>query len=88
MLFFIFAYKFVGTFKQAPQAIYVKNSYIKKRSHSDIIDKLFMKLPETIGKNKKFMKRKVIIANIGFIFVIANIFLILLLVSLLIYCFI
>lgn len=88
MLFFIFAYKFVGTFKQAPQAIYVKNSYIKKRSHSDIIDKLFMKLPETIGKNKKIMKRKVIIANIGFIFVIANIFLILLLVSLLIYCFI
>ena len=27
MIFFILAFKFVGTFKQAPQAIYVTNSY-------------------------------------------------------------
>ncbi|MBQ2654681.1 MAG: hypothetical protein IJF83_14095 [Methanobrevibacter sp.] len=88
MICFVFAFKFVGTFKQAPQAIYVKNSYAKKKNHSEVIDDLFMRLPKTIGKNKKIMKRKVKIANMGFTFVILDIILIVLLVSLLIYCFI
>ncbi|MBE6500086.1 MAG: hypothetical protein E7Z80_06055 [Methanobrevibacter thaueri] len=88
MVLFIFAFKFVGTFKQAPQAIYVKNSYTKKNNYSKIIDDLFMRLPETIEKNKKIMKRKVKIGNIGFAFVIFDIILIVSLVSLLIQCFI
>ena len=88
MICFIFAYKFVGTFKQAPQAIYVKNSYSGGKSYSELLDDLFTRLPKTIKKNKKIMKRKVKIANVGFVFVILNILSIILFVSLLIYCFI
>lgn len=43
MIFFILSYKFVGTFKQAPTATYVKKSYIKKRDYSKIIDTLFLR---------------------------------------------
>ena len=78
----------MGTFKQAPQAIYVKNSYSGGKSYSELLDDLFTRLPKTIKKNKKIMKRKVKIANVGFVFVILNILSIILFVSLLIYCFI
>ncbi|MBR0272377.1 MAG: hypothetical protein IJQ68_10400 [Methanobrevibacter sp.] len=88
MILFMLAYKFVGTFKQAPTANYVEKSYIKKREYSAITDKLFKRLPKTIDKNKKIMKRKVKFANIGFVLIIINIVMILLFVSLLIYCFI
>lgn len=88
MIFFILAFKFVGTFKQAPQAVYVNNSYTKMKNYSKIIDDLFMRLPKTIEKNKVIMKRKVALANLGFAFVIVEVILIVFLVSLLIHCFI
>ena len=88
MICFILAYKFVGDFHQAPQASYVKKSYNKKRTSSEILDKTFNKLPQTIKDNQKVMKRKVRISNVGFVSLIFNITLILLFVSLLVYCFI
>lgn len=88
MVFFIWAYKFVGIFHQAPTANYVRNSYNENKDYSDIIDKIFEKLPNTINENKKLMTRKVNIANKGFWVLIINIILILSFVILLIYCFI
>ena len=88
MIFFIWAYKFVGVFHQSPTANYVRKSYEKKRFKSEIIDKTLTKMPDTINENKKLMTRKVNIANKGFWGIIINIIFILLFVSLLIYCFI
>jgi len=88
MILFIWAYKFVGEFHQAPTANYVKKSFEKHRIKSEILEKTFTKLPDTISENKKLMTRKVNIANIGFYCLIINIILILSLVFLLIYCFI
>ena len=88
MIFFIWAYKFVGIFHQSPTANYVKNSYNKKRSKSEIIEKTLTKMPNTINDNKKLMSKKVKLGSIGFTGIIINIIFILLFVSLLIYCFV
>lgn len=88
MILFILAYKFVGDFHQAPTANYVRKSYEKKRNQSELLDKIFKKLPDTINENKKLMTRKVNIANIGFICLIINIVILLSFVYLLIYCFV
>ena len=88
MIFFIWAYKFVGIFHQSPTANYVRKSYNKNRSKSEIIKNTLTKMPDTINENKKLMTKKVKIANKGFCSIILNIIFMLLFVSLLIYCFI
>lgn len=88
MIFFIWAYRFVGVFHQSPTANYVRTTYNKKRSKSEIIEKTLTKMPDTINENKKLMSKKVKLGSIGFAGIIINIIFILLFVSLLIYCFI
>lgn len=88
MILFIWAYKFVGIFHQSPTANYVKKSYNKKKTKSEIIKKTLTKMPDTINENKKLMTKKVNIANKGFWSIILNIIFILFFVSLLLYCFV